>query len=74
LTVWVYNYGDVDIMVNVQVDVDDDNHGSFNDKEIVAGTCEDIVVPFGDPLQTGDEVSIKVYSRRQNIAYQTYYV
>ena len=73
-TVWVYNYGDVDIMVNVQVDVDDDNHGSFNDKEIVAGTCEDIAVPFGDPLQTGDEVSIKVYSRRQNIAYQTYYV
>lgn len=74
LTVWVYNYGDVDIMVNVQVGVDDGNSGSFNDKEIVAGTCEDIAVPFGDYLVAGDEVSIQVYSRRQNSVYQAYYV
>jgi len=74
LTVWVYNYGDVDIMVDVYVHVDDDNSGSTMDTEIVAGSCESIEVPFGDPLQTEDEVSIKVYSRRQNSAYQTYYV
>jgi len=74
LTVWVYNYGDVDIMVDVYVDVDDGNSGSFYNKEIVAGTCEDIAVPFEDHLETGDEVSIQVYSRRQNSAYYIYYV
>ena len=74
LTIWVYNYGDVDIMVDVYVDVDDGNGGNTMDTEIVAGTCEYIDVSFGDPLVAADEVSIKVYSRRQNSAYQTYYV
>jgi len=45
------------------------------DTEIVAGDYAEIYVSFaGDPLQTGDEVSIKVYSRRQNSAYHVYYV
>jgi hypothetical protein len=43
--------------------------------EIVAGSYASIEVSFvGDPLEKGDEVSIKVYSWRQNSAYQTYYV
>lgn len=75
LTVWVYNYGDVDIMVDVYVDVDDGNSGTTLDTEIVAGTYESIEVSFvGDPLEKWDEVSIKVYSWRQNSVYYTYYV
>ena len=75
LTIWVYNYGAVDITVDVYVDVDDGNYGATFDTEIVAGSYASIEVSFvGDPLETGDEVSIKVYSWRQNSAYQTYYV
>jgi len=75
LKIWVYNYGDVDIVVDVYIDVDDENNGTTLSTEIIAGTCVKIEVSFaGDPLQTGDEVSIKVYSRRQNSAYYLYYV
>lgn len=75
LTVWVYNYGDVDAVVDVYVDVDDGNNGTTMGTEIIAGDYAEIDISFaGDPLQTGDEVSIKVYSRRQNSAYSLYYV
>jgi hypothetical protein len=76
LTIWVYNYGDVDIMVDVYVDVDDGNSGTTLDTEIVAGTCESIVVDsfVSGSLEKGDEVSIKVYSWRQNSVYRLYYV
>jgi len=75
LTVWVYNYGDVNVVVDVYVDVDDGNSGSTIGTEIIAGDYAKIDVSFaGDPLQKGDEVSIKVYSRRQNSAYHLYYI
>jgi hypothetical protein len=75
LTVYVYNYGAVDITVDVYVDVDDGNSGSTMETEIVAGSYASIEVSFvGDPLVTGDEVSIKVYSWRQNSVYRTYYM
>ena len=75
LTVWVYNYGEVDIVVDVYVDVDDGNSGNNLATKILAGDYAEIDLSFyGDPLQTGDEVSIKVYSRRQNSAYYLYYV
>ena len=75
LNVWVYNYGDVDLVVDVYVDVDDGNNGTTLGTDIIAGDYAKIVISFaGDPLQTGDEVSIKVYSRRQNSAYYLYYV
>ena len=75
LTVWVYNYGDVKVVVDVYVDVDDGNSGSTLSTEIIAGAYAEIDVSFvGDPLQKGDEVSIKVYSRRQNVAYHVYYI
>jgi flagellin-like protein len=75
LSVWVYNYGDVDLVVDVYIDVDDGNNGTTLGTEIIAGDYAEIDVSFaGDPLQKGDEVSIKVYSRRQNSAYYLYYV
>lgn len=73
LTVWVYNYGGVKVVVDVYVD--DGNSGSIMSTEITAGDYAEIDVSFaGDPLQKGDEVSIKVYSRRQNGAYRVYYI
>ena len=75
LTVWVYNYGDVKVVVDVYIDADDGNNGTVLGTEIIAGDYAEIDVSFaGDPLQTGDEISIKVYSRRQNCAYQLYYI
>ena len=75
LTVWVYNYGDVKIVVDVYIDIDDGNTGSTLGTQITAKNYAKIDVSFAaDPLQKGDEVSIKVFSRRQNSAYQLYYI
>ncbi len=75
LSVWVYNYGDVKVVVDVYVDVDDGNSGSVMGTEIVAGNYTRINVSLAEgPLQKGDEVSIQVYSRRQNSVYYLFYV
>jgi hypothetical protein len=75
LTVWVYNYGDVNVVVDVYVDADDGNSGSTLGTEINAEDYTEIDVSFvGDPLHKDDEISIRVYSRRQNVAYYIYYV
>jgi flagellin-like protein len=73
LYVWVYNYGEVDITVDVYAN----STVSFNstlDTFVESGEVVKIEVYFTSyPLQTGDEVSIKAHSRRQNNAYYTYY-
>ena len=74
LNVWVYNYGDVKVRVDLYADSDTETSSTF-DTLIETQTTELIAIDFsGDPLESNDEVSIKVYSRRQNFAYYTYYV
>jgi len=73
LKIWIYNYGDVDLVVDLYADV----NGTMNSTlgtSIDSGSLVKIDVSFeGDPLVRGDEVLIKVHSRRQNNAYYEYY-
>jgi len=73
LTVWVYNFGDQRVTVDVYV----------RDGDTVIGTTLGSVIDKGDTSEitieitqrsAGDTISIKVHSRRQNDAYGTYYV
>jgi flagellin-like protein len=74
LNVWVYNYGDIKIMVDLYAETDTESGSTF-DTILESKTTGLVSVDFsGDPLESTDEVSIKVYSRRQNFAYYTYYV
>ncbi|MCK4583321.1 hypothetical protein KAU18_08400 [Candidatus Bathyarchaeota archaeon] len=74
LLVWVYNYGPVNITVTVNAEINDGNNGSITDQGILAGEIIEIQIPFPDNLEQGDEIAVKVYSKRQNNAYYIYYV
>jgi hypothetical protein len=73
LHVWIYNYGEVDIEVDVYVrgDVEGSNVGATS---ISRGAFAEITVSFGDFLSPGSELVVEVISRRQNIVYQPYIV
>jgi hypothetical protein len=74
LTVWVYNYGEVDITVDAYATVDNDTSSSTIGTQIVSGVVASIDISFaGDPILENDVVAVKVYSRRQNSAYHTHY-
>jgi len=74
LNVWIYNYGDVKVKVDLYADSDTESSTMF-DTSIETQTSVKVPIDFsGNPLESNDEVSITVYSRRQNFAYYTYYV
>jgi len=71
LNVWIFNYGDVDIVVDVYV-----NSTTYFtlESEIEAEEVVRVDVDLSSsPLTRGQEVSIKAHSRRQNNDYYTYY-
>jgi len=75
LQVWVYNYGGVnctiDVYVNVTVTVVEPSTNHFI--EAYNTTC--IEFDFSSsPLPSYEQIAIKVYSRRQNVAYKRYSV
>ncbi len=75
LNVWVYNYGEVNVTVDVYVTLGSTVVESTDNILIPAYNTIKIEVDFtSNPLISQDQVAIKVYSRRQNVAYQTYYV
>jgi len=71
LNVWIFNYGQVDIQVDVYVrgDVEGQNATAIF---IPHGQIVRITVPL--TANIGDELSITVISRRQNAVYATYVV
>lgn len=81
LYVWVYNYGDVDVVVDVYANSTWTNgtHTTYTfgynfSIAITEGELVKIDVDFStDPLEPGDMISIKVHSRRQNNAYYKHY-
>jgi len=74
LYVWVYNYGDVDITVDVYATISGTTYSTNtnNPLEIEAGGFAKATITIS--AVSGDEVAIKVHSRRQNNAYYTYYM
>jgi flagellin-like protein len=74
LYVWVYNHGDVDIIVDLYANSTGVYLHTF-ETTVVSEDLVKVSIDFqSDPLVAGDEVAIKVHSRRQNNAYYTYYV
>jgi flagellin-like protein len=83
LQIWVYNYGDVDVVVDLYANAThyvnathSTNTVSNNlTNAITSGGLSLIEIDFSsDNLDVGDEVAVKVHSRRQNNAYGKYYV
>jgi len=75
LYVWVYNYGDVDITIDVYANVTSSGMYSTdtnNPLKIEAGGFAKATITIS--AVSGDKVAIKVHSRRQNNAYYTYYI
>ena len=71
LNVWVFNYGRVDIQVDVYVRGDAEGQNATA-TSISHGEVVRISVPL--TVNVGDELSITVISRRQNVVYATYVV
>ncbi len=74
LYVWVYNYGDVPITVDVYATINGtDYHTNFNNPLTIASKAH-AEATLSITASSGDEIAIKAYSRRQNHAYYTYYM
>ena len=82
LRIWVYNYGEVDITVDVYFTVKSTIENSTikehpNGIKILSEQVEIVEYDYSfldDSLVSGDTVAVKVYSRRQNVAYKSYVV
>jgi flagellin-like protein len=78
LIVWVFNYGGQDIFVDTYAYVSSTSYGEFMDstfdESIDSGDNSMIIIPLSFSVESGDEVSITIHSRRQNSAYETYYI
>jgi len=72
LHVWVYNYGSVDVEVDVYV-MGDAEGSNVGPTHIPSGELAEITVDIGS-LSAGSEVVVEVMSRRQNVVYETYVV
>ncbi len=75
LRIWVYNYGEVDITVDIYASLNASIIRLSPSNFIVAGNRSWVDIDFSlDPISPQEQVAIKVYSRRQNVAYYSYYV
>ena len=70
LHVFVYNYGEVDIVVDVYADVNEGESGSSMNYEIPSGAFETAKISLAH--SSGKEVAIKGASRRGNNVYYRY--
>ena len=75
LRVWIYNYGDVDVTVDVYVTAKTTINKEKFSQIMLSEQVKSVSFDFSsNALTTGDDVVIKVYSRRQNIAYSSFVV
>ncbi|MDH5744768.1 MAG: hypothetical protein OEZ52_14590 [Candidatus Aminicenantes bacterium] len=71
IRVWVYNYGEVAIVVDVYVDIDGGESNSVKDIEVESKDIYEVIIDFSS-IQVDKEVAIKTVSRRGNNAYYRY--
>ncbi len=75
LKVWIYNYCEVDIVVDVYVTANSTINLSQFEVEIASESIGTVSFDFtSTPLPSETTVAIKAHSRRQNNAYWTYIV
>jgi hypothetical protein len=70
LSVWIYNYGDVDIEVKIQYEAVTEPSGSDNWIEIASKDIKHIKIMDFD--SSSRELNIKIYSKRGNNAFYRY--
>jgi len=75
LKVWIYNYGEVDITVDVYITAKATIERYSYGESVLSEQVKVVSLDFtSDPLTMGDDVVITVYSRRQNVAYKSFIV
>ena len=80
MSIWVYNYGDVDIIVDVYANATHVTSSTYSfcsnlTNPVSSGSHVEIEINFSSSaLELGDTVAVKVHSRRQNNAYYKYNV
>ena len=72
VSLWVYNYGDIQIKVNTTITIDNSVYRSYN-TIIDSREIEEIDVNVG-VLTSNDVVSVKILTERENADYEVYYV
>ena len=73
LSIWVYNYGDHRVTVDVYVRDGDTVIGTTLGERVDRGFSSKIIIEIAQ-RSPDDQVTIKIHSRRQNNAYETYFV
>jgi hypothetical protein len=71
LSVWIYNYGNVTIKVDVYVRGDAEGSDTSG-TQVEIGEIKPVTLNLA--ASTGNELTIEVVSRRQNFIYETYVV
>jgi len=72
LTIFINNYGPVPITVDIYADSEQNNKQSYGNP-IPSGKRKRIQLDYtSNPLILSEDIQIKVYSRRQNVAYNYY--
>jgi len=73
VTIWVYNYGSIQIKVDTKVTINGTNYYDY-DRYVNVKSIEEVSIDVGVSLNSDDEVSIEVESERENKDYEIYYV
>jgi len=74
LRVWIFNYGDVNVSVDVYANIGESFYSTDLENPVVVDSGALVCANVTVVAVSGDEVGIKVHSRRQNNAYYVYTV
>lgn len=77
ITIFIYNYGDVDVEVDVYINNSNSSYNSNlnNPIYILSKDYEHVTIDMsseGHNINSGDNIGIKLYTRRQNIVHYSY--
>jgi len=74
LYIWIFNYGDVDLVCDVYVFYNGEQIASTLNHSIDTDSLYSLSIDPGISLTTGDWIDIQVHSRRQNDAFYEHYI
>jgi 4-hydroxyphenylpyruvate dioxygenase-like putative hemolysin len=72
LIVWIYNYGSIDVVVDVYVDVEGEPTLSNLGNSVMTNNLVEVDIPL--TASSADEVAINAISRRGNFVYYMYFI
>ena len=72
ITVWIYNYGDVDVELVVYANNEGDIYTSDQDNPLLIYSKTNGYTTLAAPSMEGDSIGINIYSRRQNNVYYSH--